>query len=168
MCVRVSDRTADLDAFYSAVYPRLVGQLTLLTGNVDDAREIASDAFVRLLPRWSTVATFEDPEGWVRTVAQRLAVSRWRRAVVAAAGLVRLRDDTHVAGPDGTDVDLVRAMGLLPLAQRQVLVLHHVVGLPLEQIATELGIAVGTVKSRLGRGRAALAATLTPTVEAAP
>jgi RNA polymerase sigma-70 factor (ECF subfamily) len=161
----VSDARLDLDAFYAAVYPRLVGQLTLLTGNVDDAREVASDAVVRLLPRWDKIATFEDPEAWLRTVAYRLAVSRWRRAKVATAGLVRLREAQHVAGPDGTDADLTRALSRLPLGQRQVLVLHHVVGLPLEQIAAELGVAVGTVKSRLGRGRAALALTLEAPVE---
>jgi RNA polymerase sigma-70 factor (ECF subfamily) len=150
------------------VYPRLVGQLTLLTGNREDAQEIASDAFVRLLPRWNKIATFEDPEAWLRTVAHRLAISRWRRTKVAAAGLVQLPHAHEVAGPDGINVDLTRALSQLPLGQRQVLVMHHVVGLPLEQIATELGVAVGTVKSRLGRGRAALAMTLQPTAETAP
>ncbi len=162
------DSQGDLDALWTSAYPRLVGQLTLLTGNVDDARELASDAFVRLLPRWDKISRLDDPEGWLRTVAHRLAISRWRRTKVAAAGLVRMRDTGHVAGPDGADVDLTRALAQLPLAQRQVLVLHHVVGLPLEQIAADLGIAVGTCKSRLSRGRAAMALTLQPTAETAP
>ena len=168
MSVHVGSDRPDLDAFYAAVYPRLVGQLTLLTGNVEDAREIASDAVVRLLPRWHKVSTFEDPEAWLRSVAHRLAVSHWRRAKVATAGLVRLRDTQHLPGPDGSDVDLTRALLQLPLGQRQVLVLHHVVGLPLQQIAAELGVAVGTVKSRLGRGRAALALILQAHVESTP
>jgi RNA polymerase sigma-70 factor (ECF subfamily) len=49
----------------------------------------------------------------------------------------------------------------LPARQRHVVVLHHLVGLPVEQIAAELDVPVGTVKSRLSRGRAALAPLLT-------
>jgi RNA polymerase sigma-70 factor, ECF subfamily len=48
----------------------------------------------------------------------------------------------------------------LPVAQRQVLVLHHLVGLPVAEVAHELGLPVGTVKTRLARGRRALARRL--------
>ncbi len=48
----------------------------------------------------------------------------------------------------------------LPFAQRHVLVAHHVHGVSLEELAREEGVAVGTIKSRLHRGRAALAARL--------
>jgi RNA polymerase sigma-70 factor (ECF subfamily) len=54
----------------------------------------------------------------------------------------------------------VAAMADRSLAQRQVIVLHHLVGLPVEEVASELRLATGTVKSRLARGRAALASTL--------
>ena len=51
-------------------------------------------------------------------------------------------------------------LAALPLAQRQVIVLHHLVGLPVEEVARELRLATGTVKSRLARGRAAMAGML--------
>jgi RNA polymerase sigma-70 factor (ECF subfamily) len=54
----------------------------------------------------------------------------------------------------------VRALRRLPLAQREVLVLHYVAELAVEQVAAELRVPVGTVKSRLARGRAALAREL--------
>ena len=57
-------------------------------------------------------------------------------------------------------VDLHAALRALPLAQRQVIVLHHLVGLPVEEVAVQLRLAPGTVKSRLARGRAAMAGTL--------
>jgi RNA polymerase sigma-70 factor, ECF subfamily len=41
-----------------------------------------------------------------------------------------------------------------------VIVLHHLVGLPVEEVARELRLAPGTVKSRLARGRAAMAGSL--------
>jgi RNA polymerase sigma factor (sigma-70 family) len=53
-----------------------------------------------------------------------------------------------------------RAMARLPLRQRQVLVLFYVAELPVEEIATQLRVPAGTVKSRLARGRAALAGLL--------
>ena len=62
--------------------------------------------------------------------------------------------------PQGDAVDVRRALAALPLAQRQVVVLHHLVGLDLVQVAGELDIPVGTVKSRLSRSRAALAPLL--------
>ena len=60
-------------------------------------------------------------------------------------------------------VDLYRALRALPVGQRQVLVLHHLAGLPVAEVAAELGLPAGTVKARLSRGRAALARRLDPT-----
>lgn len=160
MCACVTDTDDSIEAFYAAVYPRLVGQLVLLTGNRAEAEELAQDAVLKLLPRWSRVSRFDDPEAWLRRTAMNLAISRWRRARVAARGLVRLGVPRDVDAPDGGDVDLARALATLPHAQREVLVLHHVAGVPLEQVAAELGVPVGTVKSRLSRGRAALAPLL--------
>ena len=52
------------------------------------------------------------------------------------------------------------AIARLPDAHRRVVVLHHVHGVPLEQLAEEEGVPVGTLKSRLHRGRARLAELL--------
>jgi RNA polymerase sigma-70 factor (ECF subfamily) len=57
-------------------------------------------------------------------------------------------------------VGLVEALGRLPLHFRRVLVLYHLADLPVERVAGELGIAVGTAKSRLARARDALARQL--------
>jgi RNA polymerase sigma-70 factor, ECF subfamily len=57
-------------------------------------------------------------------------------------------------------LELVEALKALPLPFRQVLVLHYLADLPVERIAGELGIAVGTAKSRLARARQALARQL--------
>jgi RNA polymerase sigma-70 factor (ECF subfamily) len=59
--------------------------------------------------------------------------------------------------PAGAEhVDLVRALRQLPLAQREVLVLHYVAELPLDEVARQLRLPLGTVKSRLNRARKAL------------
>lgn len=150
--VAAADPVAEL---YAASYGRLVGFLTVVTGSHADAEEIVQEAFARLVPAWRRVGAYDDPEAWVRTVAFRLATSRWRRAKVAARALPRLGAASDVAPPDGTRLDAERLLAALPVAQRQVLVLHHGLGIPVEQIAADLGVAVGTVKSRLSRARAA-------------
>jgi RNA polymerase sigma-70 factor (ECF subfamily) len=147
---------------YAASYGRLVGALTVATGSRADAEDVVQEAFARLVPRWRTVSGYDDPEAWVRTVAFRLSASRWRRARVAALAMARIGTPpaTEAPGDAGVDasLDAERLLAGLPRAFREVLVLHHALGLPLEQIAAELRIPVGTVKSRLSRARAAAAA----------
>jgi RNA polymerase sigma-70 factor (ECF subfamily) len=53
-------------------------------------------------------------------------------------------------------LDVQDALRLLPDSHRRTLVLHDLCGLTMDQVAKETGVPVGTVKSRLSRGRAAL------------
>jgi RNA polymerase sigma-70 factor (ECF subfamily) len=155
--------TEEVAALYARACPGLVGLLTAIGGNRADAEEVTQDAFVRLLEHWATVRQYADPEGWLRTVAVRLLVSRHRRRQVAARGLAllgrRVATAPPLAGP-GHDAELAAALAALPVAQRAVLVLHHVNDLPVEEVAGLLHIPTGTVKSRLSRARAALAPLL--------
>ncbi len=57
---------------------------------------------------------------------------------------------------------LVDALRRIPEAQRHAVVLHHLVGLSVEEVARETGAPTGTVKARLSRGRSALAAVIGP------
>ena len=148
---------SDFEALYAAAYVRLVRVVTLACGSQPDAEEVVQEAFVRLLPRWSRVRGYADPEAWVRGTAFRLLSNRRRGRRAAARTLVRYTGGDHPAAPADADrVDMERALATLPVTQRTVVVLHHLLGLPVEQIAAELGLPVGTVKSRLSRGRAAL------------
>jgi RNA polymerase sigma factor (sigma-70 family) len=149
---------AGVAALYAASYARLVGVLAVATGSRADAEDVVQEAFARLLPRWSSVSAYDEPEAWLRTVAFRLAASRWRRAKVAARGLARLGAPPDVAPPDGSRLDAERILTGLSRPLREVLVLHHALGLPVDEIARELGVPAGTVKSRLSRARAAAVA----------
>lgn len=153
--------SADFDAFYARCAPGLVRQLAAQTGDLGDAQDCVQEAFSRAWQRWSKVSAYDAPEAWVRQVAWRLAVSRWRRARSARAAAQR-----HGAAPDVPDLEpdrvaLVSALRTLPEAQRRAIVLHHVGGLSVTEVAEETGVPVGTVKARLSRGRAALADLLT-------
>jgi RNA polymerase sigma-70 factor (sigma-E family) len=151
----------DFEALYAAAYVRLVRVVALASGSQADAEEVVQEAFVRLLPRWSRVRAYADAEGWVRGAAFRLLSNRRRGRLAAERTWARYSARDHESGPpDGNGIDVARALATLPAQQRHVVVLHHLLGLPVEQIAVELGVPVGTVKSRLSRGRAALAPLL--------
>ncbi len=141
---------------YVGTYRRLVGIVALAAGSRADAEECVQEAFVRLIPRWSTVRRYDDPEAWLRLVAFRLLSSRWRSATVARRAQPRIAEPAAVPGPDPSALDVETALATLPLEQRQVLVLHHLVGLGVDEIADALHLPAGTVKSRLYRGREAL------------
>ena len=95
----------------------------------------------------------------MRRVALNLAAMAARRLRRRAAALLRL-DPPPVPELSPELLDLHHALRALPLGQRQVIVLHHLVGLPVEEVARELRLPTGTVKSRLARGRHALAHVL--------
>ena len=145
------------DAFYERARGRLAAQLAALTGDPHEAVDHVQEAFVRAWARWDRVGTLDDPEGWVRRVAYNLAVSRFRRA-----RRIVLHDRPPEAGLelDDDQRDLIAALRLLPDRQREAVVLHHLIDLPLDEVAEWLGAPVGTVKSWLHRGRRALAVRL--------
>jgi RNA polymerase sigma-70 factor, ECF subfamily len=136
-----------------------------ILGNEADARDAAQETFVaawRELPRLREPHRFE---AWL----QRIAINA-SRMTLRARGRRRVREipssevvalATHVSPDDRPDVRLLdSALGRLPLDQRAILVLHHLEGRPLEEIAGILDIPLGTAKSRLFHARQALSAAL--------
>ncbi|MCA1712565.1 MAG: sigma-70 family RNA polymerase sigma factor [Actinobacteria bacterium] len=147
-------------SLYAASAGRLTGLLTLMGGDRAEAEDAVQDAFAALLPRWDHVRRYDDPEAWLRQVAVRRLLNRKRhlgrrQRILGAAPRAEL-----VPEPGADRVDLEAALWALPPQQRAAVVLHHVLGLPVDAVAAELHVAVGTVKSRLSRGRASLAAHL--------
>ena len=150
----------EFDEFYRAGAPPLVRQLLPLVRDRQEAEDVVQEAYARAFARWSAVSGYDAPQAWVRTVALRLAVSRWRRSRNALAAWRRhgAPEDVPEVSPDA--VALFAALRRLPEAQRVALVLHHLMDLSVEQVAAETGVPTGTVKARLARGRAALAPLL--------
>jgi RNA polymerase sigma-70 factor (ECF subfamily) len=155
---------ADFDSFYQAHYRRLTVQLCAYTGDLHLAQDLVQDAFCRAFAKWASVSRYDDPAAWVRRVAWNLATSRWRRTKVAQTFL-RGQREQHFSGPGPDRLHLVAALAGLPEKHRRVVVLHHLTGLSVAEIAQQEGVAEGTVKSWLHRGRTALAAALTENEE---
>jgi RNA polymerase sigma-70 factor (ECF subfamily) len=147
-------------AFYAGSYRRLLGQLFAVTGDLAEAENVLQEAYARAFARWSRVGDYDLPEAWVRRVAINLAAMAERSLRRRARALLRLGPPPLVPELSPDLLDLRDALAALPLGQRQVIVLHHLVGLPVEEVARELRLAPGTVKSRLARGRAAMAGSL--------
>lgn len=161
---RLSDsgppRSAGFEEFYAAHFRPLTIQLFAYTGDMATAQDMVQEAFCRALARWKQVADMHDPAAWVRRVAWNLATSRWRRARTAMQFARRQREE-HVPAPSPDRVALTQALSTLPPQQRRAVILHYLADLPINDIARQEGVAAGTVKSWLHRGRAALAAALT-------
>ncbi len=149
----------DLQDLYHSCYARLVGVVGAVSGDRAEAEEAVQDPFVRLIGQWSKVSRYDDPEAWVRKVALGFVSNRGRKLRNGLRAALRHGPPADVEGTTGDSVDLRRALAALPRPQREVVVLQHL-GLDLGEIAQELSVPVGTVKSPLARARAALAPLL--------
>jgi RNA polymerase sigma-70 factor (ECF subfamily) len=149
----------EFDAFYAATFRSVTTQLYAYFGNLTDAQDVAQEAYCRAFQRWSSVSRYDDPVAWVRRVAWRLAISRWRR-VATAVKHARTQREVHEPAIDAVRIDLVRALRSLPADHRRAVVQHYMGGLSVAEIAAESDVADGTVKSWLHRGRTALAVQL--------
>jgi RNA polymerase sigma-70 factor, ECF subfamily len=147
-------------AFYASSYHRLLGQLFAVTGDLAEAENALQEAYARAFVRWPRLREYDRPEAWVRRVALNLAAMAARSLRRRGRALLRLGPPPQVPELSPDLIDLHDALRALPPGQRQVIVLHHLVGLPVDEVARELRLAPGTVKSRLARGRQAMADTL--------
>ncbi|MDQ3465037.1 MAG: SigE family RNA polymerase sigma factor [Actinomycetota bacterium] len=148
----------DFAEFYAATNRAATAQVYAMVGNWHEAQEAVQEAYARALARWRQVSTYDDPLAWVRTVAYRVSVSRWRKAKRLVFSIDH--DTAGVPEPMENHVALVAGLQQLPAAQREALVLHYLADLPVARIAAQLGVPEGTVKARLSRGRSAMAQLL--------
>lgn len=147
-------------ALYRSSYRRLVLTVYALTNDLGEAEEIAQEAFALAYGRRARVAAADSPEAWIRTVAVNLARRRHRRRAMLDRILRREPTPPQDRAPAGEHLDLHHAIRALGEEHRAVVVLHYLADLPVDEVASLLDIPSGTVKSRLSRARAALAAAL--------
>jgi RNA polymerase sigma-70 factor (ECF subfamily) len=145
---------------FAVSYRRLVVQLYGITGDAAEADDLVQEAFVRAAAAGKRFLALENPEAWLRTVAINIQRSRWRKL----RNFSRIRDRLAASPNDlpalEDRLDVIEAMRTLPEGQREVVALHYLADLEVAEVARTLGIAEGTVKSRLSRGRDALALAL--------
>ncbi|MEW1756075.1 SigE family RNA polymerase sigma factor [Streptomyces cyaneofuscatus] len=149
-------KEAEFDAFYAATAKRLVATVYAMTGDLAESEDAVQEAYARAWQRWDRLTREGDPLPWVRTVASRLAVSAWRRTRNRLRAQLRhgpASDDPGPSGVSGDRAALVAALRELRPDQRRAVVLHHLLDLPVEEVARETGSTSGAVRTRLSRAR---------------
>ena len=146
-----------------AEIPRLRRYARALTGGADTADDLVQDTLERALEKWRLWQQERELRPWLFSIMHNLHVDGRRRD-----HRIDFRDDDDLPMPvqrasqaDALELrDLERALALLPVDQREVLLLVGLEELSYSEVAHALNIPQGTVMSRLSRARARLKALL--------
>jgi RNA polymerase sigma-70 factor (sigma-E family) len=160
---RSGSRDEQFEAFVADVAPYLLRVALLLSGDRIHAEDLVQATFERTYRSWKR-ARSTDPRAYARKVLVNLRIDRWRgvhREVLTSPDTLPQRTmPGHADIVDGRN-EVVRALAELPLAQRRVVVLRHLLDLTESETAKELNVSVGTVKSHNARALARLRTLLT-------
>ena len=179
----VAEPSLDKSGFVEEAMPWLDAvyrfALRLTAGNVAEAEDLAQDTFVRAYRSWHTFERGTSARSWLFTIA-RNAFLRTREQLARRMELNESEIDADITSvnagnvfyeigvPDPErdffdsfiDEEVMRAIEQLPPDFREVVVLSDVEGLNYAEIAAVIDAPIGTVKSRLFRGRRQLERTL--------
>jgi RNA polymerase sigma-70 factor (ECF subfamily) len=176
-------QSGSVEAFEDLYRAHQAGIYTFIRSQVREpelAADLAQQTFVRAwesLPRLREAGAFR---GWLHRIAANLVRDEVKSGRARLEVVASVLEDSDLAEMAGSDEDaLVRtvvaaelkqqvqaALGALPAEQRQAVVMHHLEGMPVAEIAQAMGVRPGTVMSRLARAREALKSRLSRYVEA--
>lgn len=170
-------KRSDPAAFETLVKERsgeIYGLLYRLTENAEEARDLTQETFLRAFQNIGQFRGESDLRTWIYRIAINQARNRWRwwrrrrrdatvsieaseaagnMSVLASLSSDRSSDPEHGAIAHERERALRRALSGLRRVYREAVVLRDIEGFAYEEIASALNISVGTVKSRLARGR---------------
>ena len=144
------------------VIPRLRRYTRALTFDPAAADDLSQQALERALAHWRQFDPQREMGVWLLSIAHNAHLDTMRResrvAVTDPADLQRVQDDRQAdnSHTQGLRLDLQAALARLPAEQRQPLLLVCVEQLSYAEVAAVLHIPIGTVMSRVCRGRAAM------------
>lgn len=175
MLARIREGSANaFDDMVITYSPKLIRVAYGLLGNMQDAEEVVQDAFVRAYNAMSDFRGDSSLETWLHRITVNLARNKYHWNRRRGDGVnISLSDNREPDETDAADVDLpdsrlqpgqqletdelnaniINAIHYLPKKMRETMVLRHLEDMPYEKIAELLDCRVGTVKSRLARGR---------------
>jgi RNA polymerase sigma-70 factor, ECF subfamily len=144
-----------------------------LTANPSDAEDLVQETMLRAFRSWDRYTPGTNAKGWLLTILRHLFINEYRRRSrhpetvdVDTIEPFALFQEVQEEDPQGAffdkivDDEVLRAVDQLPEAFREAVTLSDVEGLSYEEVAKVLDVPVGTVKSRLYRGRRLLQAKL--------
>lgn len=153
------------EQFFRAKVGRVLAVVLALRGHTVGAEDVAQEAFARAYERWDTVGRMDRPDLWVQRVALNLATSRLRNLGAEGRAVARLqarsgRDSEDLHAGALVDESFWAAVRRLPHKQARVVALRYAGDLSIDEIASTVGVAPGTVNSQLVTARKRLAALL--------
>jgi RNA polymerase sigma-70 factor, ECF subfamily len=158
----------ELGRFEAILLPHLDAAYTLaryLTDNVDDARDLVQDAYLRALKYFESFRGADAAAGrpWLLAIVRNAAFSRRKRYRIEAK-VAEFDEQLHSESVEDMNPEaellgaaaresLHQALDQLPLEFREVIVLRELEGLSYKEIGEVTGVPLGTVMSRLSRAR---------------
>jgi len=140
----------------AAEIPRLRRYARALVGNISEADDLVQDALERALGRIGLWTEGDNPRRWLFTIMHNIHIDKIReraRRPVHTELNETLADPLAPTGAGVTNHEIEAALRQLPDDQRQVVLLVGMEGLSYKETAGILNVPIGTVMSRLARGR---------------
>jgi RNA polymerase sigma factor (sigma-70 family) len=150
---RAPQRDEAFDFAFALLFPRAFRLTYRLLGDRAAAEDAAAEALARAFADWKRVAELPYRDAWVLRVATNIALVQIRRRkhLGAVSPAPVEEEDAHAVR-----IALWAALRALPHRQREIVVLRYIAGLTEGEVAQLLGLSLGTVKTHVKRGRAAL------------
>ncbi|MDO4783706.1 MAG: SigE family RNA polymerase sigma factor [Propionibacteriaceae bacterium] len=150
----MSSERLGFESFVASRGPVLWQAAWFLTCDAHKAEDLVQSALARVYGRYLSVGSDQQFEAYVRQAMYREFCSWWRRRWNGERPTHQLPETAVQEDP--SNIDLARALELLPRIQRAVLVLRYFEDRSVEETAALLGVSPGTVKTHTSRGLAAL------------
>jgi RNA polymerase sigma-70 factor, ECF subfamily len=149
---RLNLGTDEFRAFYAAALPRVYGYLLRRCGSVSVAEDLTQETFLAAVVELKRERRVDEPLAWIVGIARHKLVDHYRRTPPIDARETEAVE-RPVSAQDDSDGRAISALAAVPLDQRIALVLRHVDGLSVPEVAAALGRSVEAVESLLARGR---------------
>jgi RNA polymerase sigma factor (sigma-70 family) len=153
-------RDEGFEAFYKAEVDRVYRALAVTVGDAHLAREATDEAMARAYAHWRRVSACDNPGGWAFRVGLNWATSWWRKVgrerPLADRALDEVSAGRATDPQDAAAAVAMAALQRLPMQHRAVVVCRVLLEMSTVETSVALGLAEGTVKSRLARGLAGL------------
>jgi RNA polymerase sigma-70 factor, ECF subfamily len=150
------------EQLFAANYPKLAGWVRRLVDDDDTAHEIASEAFVRLLSKWTNPTKLDNPQSYLYMIATNLVRDHWRKTERERRAMrsVTAGADREPVSDPAQDVDVRELLQGLPGRLRDPFLLHYYAGFGVREIAAMLKRPEGTIKADLYHARSRLRESL--------
>ena len=149
---RLSRDAEEFRVFYGAALPRVYGYLLHRCGSSATAEDLTQETFLAAVVEVRKERQVEEPFAWIMGIARHKLLDHYRRQDRARSRVTEIVE-TQAERTDDGDGRAITALASVPGDQRIALVLRHIDGLSVPEVAAALGRSVEAAESLLARGR---------------